>query len=74
MDALTGSGGDYVLSPEAPSAWVKVGSVSVWIRRTDAGVVVELYPYGVEASVDPLDRCSCSEREARLVAGEASQS
>jgi len=42
-----GKGGrDYILTGE--SAWVTVGAISVYIKKTDEGVVVDLYPTGDE--------------------------
>ena len=35
---------DYILREEATSCWVTVGNISVYIIRTDEGVVVDLYP------------------------------
>lgn len=39
---------DYILSDAHTSAWVKVGSISAYIRRTDEGVSVDLLPAGQE--------------------------
>ena len=34
---------DYVLPPERPSVWITVDRFSVYVRRTDEGVVVDIY-------------------------------
>lgn len=34
---------DYILTGK--SCWVTVENVSVWIRKTDEGVLVEMYPH-----------------------------
>lgn len=48
----TPEGVDYTLHPEATSCWITVDNISVYIVRTDEGVVVDLYPKGREAE-DP---------------------
>jgi len=40
---------DYTLDPDATSCWVTVDNLSVYIIRTDEGVVVDIYPKGGEA-------------------------
>jgi hypothetical protein len=40
---------DYVLDEGARSVWITVDDISVYIHRTDEGVVVDLYALGVEA-------------------------
>lgn len=37
---------DYVL--ESDSCWITVGKLSVYIKKTDDGVVVDIYPRGAE--------------------------
>lgn len=44
---------DYVLNPEDAFCWITVGNISVYLKRTDEGVVVDLYPKGDEFS-EPL--------------------
>lgn len=44
---------DYILNKDFRSAWVTVDNLSVYISRTDEGVVVDLYPHGDENN-DPL--------------------
>lgn len=44
-------GEDYVLTGN--SAWVTVGGISVYIKKTDEGVVVDLYERNSEME-DPL--------------------
>lgn len=39
---------DYVLDEGARSVWITVDNISVYIHRTDEGVVVDLYALGVE--------------------------
>ena len=60
-------GNDYVLKPKESCVWVEVNNVSVWIRRTETGVVVQLFPKGNEAAVDALDSCSVSFVEVERV-------
>lgn len=43
-----GEAADYVLVPDAPSAWVRIDNIAVYLRRTDEGVIVELFPSGGE--------------------------
>lgn len=35
---------DYYLKDNADSVWITVGDISVYVVRTDEGVVVDLYP------------------------------
>lgn len=39
---------DYILRPEHSSVWIAVDNISVYVNRTDEGVVVDLYPNGHE--------------------------
>lgn len=39
---------EYVLDEKAPAAWVQVDNISVYVRRNDEGVSVDLYPVGHE--------------------------
>lgn len=49
--ALVPSGdGDYTL--QGTSVWITVGNISVYVRRTDEGVVIDLYPAARE-----VDEC-----------------
>jgi len=41
---------DYSLDDEAASVWISVGNLSVYIIRTDEGVVVDLFPRGNEGA------------------------
>jgi len=41
---------DYVLKEGEESVWVTVGNLSVYIIRTDEGVVVDIYPLHDELS------------------------
>jgi hypothetical protein len=49
---------DFVLVPDAPSAWVRIDNIAVYLRRTDEGVIVELFPSGGE---DEEALASCHE-------------
>jgi hypothetical protein len=42
------TGEDYVLAPEASSCWITVGNISVYVKRNQDGVSVELFPLGLE--------------------------
>lgn len=35
---------DYILEDDATSCWITINNISVYIRRTDEGVAVDLYP------------------------------
>lgn len=39
---------DYRLEDDQQSCWISVGNISVYVRRTDEGVAVDLYPLGQE--------------------------
>lgn len=41
-------GSDYVLNADANSVWIEIGSLSVYIKRDDEGVSVDIYPTGDE--------------------------
>lgn len=52
---LEGDGeSDYVLEENAESVWITVNDISVYVKRTDEGVAVDLYPLNDEASDPPL--------------------
>jgi hypothetical protein len=36
---------DYVLPQDQTGVWIRVNNVSVWVHRTDEGVVVDLWPH-----------------------------
>ena len=55
---------DYVLSEEHTSCWITVGNISVYVRRCDEGVSVDLFPLGVEAD-NSLAGTSATFAEAR---------
>ncbi len=42
------SDSDYILREGHSSVWVTVDNISVYVRRTDEGVAVDLYPVGEE--------------------------
>lgn len=46
---------DYELPANQDSVWITVNNISVYIRRTDEGVVVDLYPAQRE-----MDECLTS--------------
>ncbi len=54
-DPDTGVENDYTLRDEHPSVWITVDTISVYIRRTDEGVTVKLYPKGNEDDDPALD-------------------
>lgn len=39
---------DYTLKDCADSVWITINNISVYLRRTDEGVAVALYPVGRE--------------------------
>jgi len=39
---------DYFLEEDAHSVWITIGNISVYLRRADEGVAVDLYPLGHE--------------------------
>jgi hypothetical protein len=55
---------DYTLDPDAISCWITVDNISVYIVRTDEGVVVDLFPKGGEA-----DECIASTYAFRAEGG-----
>ena len=49
MSALLKEGhSDYLLKPVENSVWITIDNISVYLRRTDEGVAVSLYPKGRE--------------------------
>lgn len=42
--------GETDLILHAGSIWITVGNISVYVKKTDEGVVVDMYPKGHEAS------------------------
>ena len=73
MDALKREGeNDYVLVPGEDSVWITVGNVSVYIRRTDEGVSVCTYPFGVEEQ-DSITESFVTFKEAELMIEEAKE-
>ena len=54
---------DFILKPVAQSVWITVGDVSVYVRRQQGCVHVDLYPLGMEME-DPLCGVSTPIREA----------
>lgn len=41
-------GTDFILEEDATSCWITIDNISVYVRRTDEGVAVDLYPLGQE--------------------------
>lgn len=41
---------DYIMDPDADSAWILVDNISIYIHRMDEGVGVELVPHHNQAS------------------------
>jgi hypothetical protein len=39
---------DYRLPPDQDSVWIEVDSLVCYVRRTDEGVVVDIFPNGQE--------------------------
>jgi hypothetical protein len=39
---------EFTLKPKQDHVWVTVGNISVYIKRTDEGVVVDLFKLGHE--------------------------
>lgn len=54
---------DYELAELAPSCWIGVDNLSVYIRRTDTGVGIEVYAKGEEAE-DPIETIYVSSEDA----------
>lgn len=50
----TPEGTDYTLHKHATSCWITVDNISVYIIRTDEGVVVDLFAKGCEFENGPL--------------------
>lgn len=44
---------DYTLPAEQKSVWLSVEAFSVYVHKTDEGVVVDIFPLGDEM-VDPI--------------------
>jgi hypothetical protein len=42
------SDSDYELPADQDSVWISVDNISVYVKRTDEGVVVDLFPKGME--------------------------
>ena len=47
-DSLVRSGDGYTLAPGENSTWITIGNLSVYVRRTDDGASVSIYPAGDE--------------------------
>jgi len=46
---------DFRIKPGYHSTWISAGNIAVYIRKTDKGVAVDLYPIGKEADSGWLD-------------------
>lgn len=55
--------GDFILKEEATSVWITVDNMSVYVRRTDEGVAVDIYPRGMETD-DSIVGTWCLKSEA----------
>ncbi len=55
----------YLLNPELNSVWITVGNISVYLRRHDWGVCVDLYPIKQE-DADSLASAWLSFDEAQI--------
>jgi|VirMetMinimDraft_7_1064189.scaffolds.fasta_scaffold00786_7 hypothetical protein len=55
---------DFVLKKEAQSVWVTIDNLSLYVRRTDEGVAVDIYPVGMEME-DPIVGTWCLRSEAQ---------
>jgi len=42
------SGTGYLLNPRHSSVWITIDNISVYLRRQDWGVCIDLYPIGQE--------------------------
>lgn len=55
---------DYILPEDVTSFWVAVDNLSLYIRRTDEGVAVDIYPVGMEME-DSIVGTWCLRSEAQ---------
>jgi hypothetical protein len=55
---------DFVLKEDARSVWITVDNISVYVRRTDEGVAVDLYPLSMEME-DSIVGTWCLRQEAK---------
>jgi hypothetical protein len=64
--ALTqdGASDDYILKADEHSVWIAVGEISVYIKREDEGVTVDLYPLAAEME-ESLAACWALYADAR---------
>lgn len=53
------SNADYKLHPRHTSVWITIKSISVYVKRTNERVVVDLYPRGreMENAMASCDAC-----------------
>jgi hypothetical protein len=51
---------DYTLAGSHSSVWLTVGDVSIYVRRFEDSVTVELLPHGDEVDGRVLGSCSAS--------------
>ena len=52
-DEVELTGEDYVLPKDQTGVWIRVDNISVWVHRSDEGVVVDLWPHQGEMD-EPL--------------------
>jgi hypothetical protein len=60
----------YTMQPEAEGVWIRVNNLDVHVRRTDEGVVVDLYP-GDQPDTESLASTYAHYSEAEIDEGDA---
>jgi hypothetical protein len=45
---------DYFIAKDHAGVWIRVDNISVWVRRTDEGVVVDLWSKESEMADEPI--------------------
>lgn len=55
---------DFILKEEAQSVWITIDNLSLYVRRTDEGVAVDIYPKGMEME-DSIVGTWCLRSEAQ---------
>lgn len=45
---------DYFIAKDHAGVWIRVDNISVWVHRTDEGVVVDLWSRAGEMADEPL--------------------
>jgi len=62
------SGIEYLLNPRHSSVWITIDNISVYLRRHDWGVCIDLYPIEQE-DADSLASTWLTFDEARIESG-----